>query len=524
MLKRIAGPFATVFMAAGVSIALAADLKVSQWQPHDFSFSFSGGQGNPFQVPFAAELSGPGGAKLKMSGFYDGDGTWKVRISPTALGEWSLVTQSSVPELNGQRASFTCIPNSLPHARGTLRVDPNHPYQFVFEDGSHPFEMGYECDWLWALDANDPRMTITKKFLDKIAANQFNFIVLNAFAQDTSWRKGKTGDDDYGPPPLYPWEGTNEQPDFTRFNLAYWRHYDQLMDALNERGIVAHLLVKVYNKQVHWPANGSPEDDQYYRWLIARYAAYPNLIWDLAKEAQYEKNVDYKLGRFRFIRENDPYHRLLTIHDDKAVYDRGAYDTVADFRSDQQHTQWRETMLAHRKQKKWPVINTEFGYEHGPNGLNDKTYSHAQDPEEVCRRAWEVSVAGGFTTYYYTYTAWDIIRPEDNPPGYAYFKNLARFFRGTAFWTLNPVEGVASAGACLANPGKEYIVLLNPAATFTLKVDGATAPLPIEWYQPFTGARMSGQSINDGVISLTPPAEWGTGLVALHVGSAVPPQ
>jgi len=56
---------------------------------------------------------------------------------------------------------------------------------------------------------------------------------------------------------------------------------------------------------VHWPANSSAEDDLYYRLLIARYSAYPNVTWDLAKEAQYEKDLSYKTSRLRFIRAND---------------------------------------------------------------------------------------------------------------------------------------------------------------------------------------------------------------------------
>jgi len=57
-----------------------------------------------------------------------------------------------------------------------------------------------------ALDSGDPLLRTLNPFLDKIAVDGFNFIILNAFAYDTSWRKGRTEDDDYGPPPLYAWE------------------------------------------------------------------------------------------------------------------------------------------------------------------------------------------------------------------------------------------------------------------------------------------------------------------------------
>jgi Protein of unknown function (DUF4038)/Putative collagen-binding domain of a collagenase len=292
-----------------------------------------------------------------------------------------------------------------------------------------------------------------------------------------------------------------------------------VIEAMFRRGIVAHILMKVYNKQVNWPANGSAEDDLYFRWLIARYAAYPNVTWDLAKEAQYEKNPDYKTGRLRFIRTLDPYRRLLTVHDDRANYDKGAYDGLADYRSDQQHTEWRETMLAHLRQRNWPVINTEFGYEHGPLGLNDKTYSRAQSPEEVCRRAWEIIMAGGSVAYYYTYTAWDVIRPQDTPPGYTYFQHLREFFETTAYWQMQPVDGLSSAGYCLADPGREYIIFLNVTQPFTLKLEGLAQALRAEWYQPFTGKRQDAGNLDNGTAELKPPADWPAGPVALHVGA-----
>ncbi len=488
--KYITTALLTAVLACLTARVNAATPDVPRWQPHDFSFTAKTDSPNPFQVPFSADVTGPDGKKFTTLGFYDGENTWKIRISPTALGNWSLVTHSPVPELNDQHASFVCIANPSPQIHGPLRIDPEHPQQFIFEDGTHTFPMGYECDWLWALDTNDTDLKTINPFLDRLTGLGFNLIILNAYAQDTSWRKGRTGEDDFGPPPLYAWEGTNDKPDQTRFNLAYWQHYDRVIEALHRRGIVAHILMKVYNKQVKWPVTGSPEDDLYFRWLIARYAAYPNVTWDLSKEAQYEKSVDYKIGRFNFIRANDPYHRLLTIHDDKAAYDRGAYDNAVDYRSDQQHTKWRETMLAHLQKHAWPVINTEFGYEHGPKGLKDKTYSVAQGPEEVCRRAWELCTAGGFVVYYYTYTAWDVIRLQDNPPGYAYFKNLSDFFNHTHYWQMKPTEGLVSEGSCLADPGHEYIVFLNAPAPFTLKIEGASVPLHAEWYHPFTAEKI----------------------------------
>lgn len=495
--------------------------QVPRWQPQDFSFSSKATPENPFALPFSVEVTGPKGLRMTVPGFYNGRGTWTVRIAPTVVGQWSLVTSCADPDLDKQKTVFSCVPNPNDAIHGGLRVDSDHPSQFVYEDGTRLLPMGYECDWLWAMDSADPQLSTVNPFLDKIAGYGFNFIILNAYAQDTSWRKGHTGDDDFGPPPLYAWEGTNDKPDYSRFNLAYWQHYDRVIDAMYRRGIVAHILLRVYNKQVNWPINGSAEDDLYYQWMIARYAAYPNVTWDIAKEAHYEKDLEYKLGRLRYFRANDPYRRLLTVHDDRANYDRGVYNELVDYRSDQQHTEWRKVMLAHLAQRAWPVINTEFGYECGPKGVSDKTYSVAQIPEEVCRRGWEVYMAGGFGAYYYTYTAWDVIRTRDTPPGYAYFKRLREFFAATNYWRLKPIEGVSSDGYCLAEAGREYVIFLNFARPFTLTLQGLTERLTGEWYQPLTGVRMGAGMIGAGITELIPPTTWGSDPVALHLTTKI---
>ena len=109
----------------------AADIEVPCWQPHDFSFTSTAAQANPFQVTFSAEVTAPDGTKLTIPGFFDGDRRWKVRISPTALGLWSLVAHSTVPELNDQRGSFVCIANPSTLIHGALRIDPEHLLSLV---------------------------------------------------------------------------------------------------------------------------------------------------------------------------------------------------------------------------------------------------------------------------------------------------------------------------------------------------------------------------------------------------------
>ncbi len=499
------------------ALTRANAVDVPQWTPYDLSFKADPGQLNPFTIEVSATATAPDGTKFSLPGFYDGDGTWKIRIAPTALGAWSIVTTSKTSELDGQKAQFTCIKNVNPHVHGVLRVDQQHPHHFIFDDGTRFFMQGYEYDWLWALDMDKPRVPTIDKSLDILAQHGFNYVIVNSYAHDTAWRKGKSSDDDYGPSLMYAWEGSNEEPDHSRMNLDYWRHYDQMMTALADRGMQAHMLIKVYNKSVNWPDRGSDEEKLFFRWLVARYAAYPNIIWDFSKEAHNEKDLAYKQNWLAWLREHDPYRHLITVHDDDQANDSGAYDELTDYRADQGHKDYHALILRQRARRAWPVANVESDYEHGPLGLDDKTYGRTHTPEETIRCAWEIQMAGGYNAYYYTYTAWDVIRPLDVPPGYVYYKHFGDFWRSTRYWLLEPSDALVSTGWCMAQPGQEYVVFQNEAGSFTLEIVGATAALQAEWFNPYTGTRSPAGKIENGKVSFTPPESWGDIPLVLHV-------
>lgn len=506
-----------ILLSSLVTMTITGATQIPQWQPHDFEFRSRTQHANPFMVRFEASIQGPNGTTLAIPGFYDGDGTWKIRFAPTAPGKWYLTTSSEDPELDGKTIdNIECVPQTNLAVHGRLRVDPDHPRHFIFEDGSRFYMMGYECDWLWALDSTNPALPVTNAFLDKLTDHGFNYIILNVYAHDTNWKQGHTEVRDYGPPPVYPWLGTNEQPQQDKLNLDFWRHYDQMMDAMNQRGIIAHIMTKVYNKQVNWPKPLSPEEDLYYRTLIARYSAYPNVVWDFSKEAHGEGNFEYKSGRIKWIKDNDPYKHLVTVHDDSALYDAGAYANILDYRSDQQHSDWYKTVLQQRAQQEWPVVNVEFGYEWGPGGEGDATYPVIQSPTDVLWRAYEICLAGGYTAYYYTYTAWDIIHTEHTPPGYAYFRNLKNFFTGTKYWLMEPDDSLISKGHCLANPGKEYVVFQGLPGEYTLKIAGAESELIGEWYNPQTSERQSAGKFGNGVHKVSAPDGWNL-MSLLHI-------
>ncbi|MBC8052550.1 MAG: DUF4038 domain-containing protein [Sphingobacteriaceae bacterium] len=507
-----------IFMVL-VLFSVQGQVKVSKWQPQDFEFKNGAAEpANPYSVNFSADIVGPGGINLTLPGFYDSNNTWKIRFSPTKEGNWIIKTRSDVSGLNNQQVKVLCTKNKNKNVHGNVMVD-NSKRHFIYEDGTHWFPNGYEANWLWALDPDDNSFPTMNPFLDKLKTYGFNFILINAYGYDTTWKLGKSEAEDYGPSPLYPWAGSNDKPDFTRFNLAYWQHFDKMIESMYQRDIRAHIYIKVYNKKVNWMKNDSPEDDMYHRWLIARYAAYPNITWDLAKEANYEKSVEYKVNRLKFIRATDPYKRPLTVHTDIQTYDKGFYNGLVDFRAHQEQSKHlHATTLKQLAQNEWPVFNVESGYEWGPKGATDRTYKMVHSPEETVKFIWEVQMAGGYNAYYYTYTAWDVMRIKETPPGYSYLKNFYNFFQKTSYWLLKPSDSLVDKGFCLANAGKEYIVYQYEPKPFTLKLEGLIKPIKAKWYQPLTGKYLDAGKVANGSITLTPPSAFNSGPVVLHVG------
>jgi hypothetical protein len=175
---------ALCFIIAG--LAHSAGPEVELYHVYEIGLPGNKTHENPFDVNVSATVSGPEKRKLDVPGFYDGEGIWKIRFSPDALGVWSWSTTSDDPELNGQTGEVKCVPNTHPQIHGGLTTDTAHPYHFVYQDGTRYFLMGYECDWLWALDLNSPDIDRLRTFVNEISSyGGYNHIVTQAYAHHT---------------------------------------------------------------------------------------------------------------------------------------------------------------------------------------------------------------------------------------------------------------------------------------------------------------------------------------------------
>lgn len=504
-------------------------MQTSLYTPTDIEIKSDVVEGNPFFAALEGRFCGPDGAVLRIPGYYAGEGVWKIRFAPTSVGAWNYTVRSSdLSGADGTTGTIDCVAGDG-GTHGCLRVSEKHKFHFVFDDGTPHFMNAYECDWLWALDLEKGDLSKTTELVDSICSHRFNTIIMNVYAHDSKWTPGTVSEYDYGPPAAYAWEGTNDDPDHSRINTAFFDHFDKVVDLLSKKGLMIHLFLKVYNKMVNWPAPYSPEDDLYFKYIVARYQAYWNMTWDFAKESKNEPDKDYLLNRLNFVKSLDAYRHLVTTHDDPGYFTTAARCRSIDFFTSQQHTNYFYSALAGKERYGVPYFNSEFGYEHGPGGMDDYTYGVRQSPEEFVSRAYEVAMAGAYPAYYYTYTAWDVIDYRYDPPGAKYFEILYDFFTSIEWWKFEPnLEFTQpNSAVCLARDDEEIVIYpgLRDRERASIFL---TAPVDYTQYEGFmmdifsgerqTIAKGSLETNAKGLTHITIPFESKTALIYLTRG------
>jgi Domain of unknown function (DUF5060)/Protein of unknown function (DUF4038)/Domain of unknown function (DUF5605) len=338
--------FAALPFTAVTGLAAAPD-SVEQWGA--FEAVFKGpAEGNPFvDVEFSATFQQDDKA-VSVLGFYDGDGVYRVRFMPETTGEWTYVTHSNRPELDGQTGTLTVTAPSAGN-HGPVRV--RDLYHFAYADGTPYWEIGTTCyAWIHQPEA------LQEETLKTLADAPFNKLRMCIFPKWMVYNRTE--------PELYPYVGTPPATwDFTRFNPKFFQHLEQRILDLQKLGIQADLILFHPYDEGHWGFDrmGAANDDRYLRYVLARLGAYRNVWWSLANEWDFVKTKTVSdWDRFgQIIQANDPYHHLCSIHNQKILFDHTQpWITHVSLQDDR-----AEDAVRYLNQYKKPVIFDECRYE-----------------------------------------------------------------------------------------------------------------------------------------------------------------
>ncbi|ROR73452.1 DUF4038 domain-containing protein [Bogoriella caseilytica] len=479
------------------------------------------GAANPFDREATATLRGPDGEIMTVPAFYDSRLGYRARVSFPRPGAWTVQTYDEAGVALTDEPLRVDV-DAAGSDRGGLQIDPAYRRHFAWADGTPFFFRGYEANWLLMLDQHDDELTRLDAFTDSILEAGFTAVTVNAYAH--SFRQYVPADLEHDPrwvvPSIAPWIGGNGNPDYGRLDPDFFAHMDRAVAYLHGRGLVTHLMIHVYNKDVNWPEPASPDDDRYWRQIVARYQAYGSIIWDTAKES-YHRPAGYIWTRLATIRKYDGYRRLVTAHDTNPPPnvtwgrqylhpDNELVEALTDVTSDQILQDIHADACEHHRRTSKPYINIEFGYESGLEDLPSDDPDHDQSWEEVTRRMWHIVLGGGYPNYYYRNTAWSLFVPFPTPPGYRAVRHLADFWDALEHRRLTPVSGVATAAVPVmvrADIGREYVVLTDEAVPVTLDLPEG-AQLHATWFSPLSGERHDAGPADGGSAQFSPPSDW----------------
>jgi hypothetical protein len=413
------------------------------------------------------------------------------------------------------------MPNDNLALHGRLMVDPQALHRFRFEDG-HPFvPLGFEWDWMMAYHQEhgegSPSTRDNPSFgdaLDLLRESGFNYVVGNLYAHEYH-RNQATEETEpylYRPPKIYIYGGTNERPDHFRPNVSFFQDCDRAIAALHRRGLLLHLMVQVQNKKVNWPDRASVQDDVFWHYVIARYQAYCNVVWDISKETynllHRTGSHAYALSRIQLIRQADVYQHLITSHDSEQESwgKASVVDEACDFLSDQVKFRGATDDWPLRSAQKlnleairrWrnvgkPYVNVEYGYELGIEPLSAPNPKFCTSGENMLLWAWALYVGGAYPNYYYCNTSWDLLKFHPVPPSWQCYRYLVDFIDGMDFNRLTPDNDYVQRGMCSAEPGRQYFVLLPAGGDTWIDLTAVDRDHPIlaVWMDIQTGQRES---------------------------------
>lgn len=175
-------PVLFLWVFTGAHLAAAIDVKVSQnadeltpYQVLELTFYHNGKYANPTWVAtIDVEFASPRGRKHTVGGFFygsskpqkpvvtespDGRGgtrgtaiwpcnpadLWKARYSPSETGDWKYqyVFRNKSGEKTTGAGRFRVVAGRV-RPKGWVRINPDNPFRFVFEDGTPYFPIGFQ--------------------------------------------------------------------------------------------------------------------------------------------------------------------------------------------------------------------------------------------------------------------------------------------------------------------------------------------------------------------------------------------
>lgn len=275
--------------------------------------------GNPFTDYTVQGTFTSKNETVTVSGFYDGEGIYKIRFMPSFEEAYTFTVSGSFSDETYGGSFLATAPSSKNH--GPVRAA--NTYHFAYEDGTPYYPIGTTC-YVWELQS-DEQIAKTLQSLKEAKFNKIRFCIFP-----------KHYDYNLGEPRSYPYEGTpmdssvltkenfleytgkteGNHWDFTRFHPAHFQQIERCIAALQELGVEADLIVMHPYDRWGFSQMTAEQDDLYWNYVINRFSAYRNVWWALANEydlMEHKTLADWERYA-KLLCDHDPYGHLRSIH------------------------------------------------------------------------------------------------------------------------------------------------------------------------------------------------------------------
>jgi len=419
---------------------------------------------NPFtDVTVEGWFAADGGKRVNVDGFCDSlDGSvFRIRLMPTQTGRHDYsVTYRQGRYKATHSGSFHAVDGGR---KGIVRVDEQHPWHFVWEGTKeHYFYNGTTTYFLAGWDVDQIRRNLDR--LARLKVNRVRAAIAGRVKDGRAWFENVYPTDRFRFL-LNPWVAERpdsvEEPGFDVrcFNVEYWCKWDKLLRHARQRDIVVSVVFYVDGRRpgvdpFGKESAGGEDEQRYYRYSVARFAAFSNVMWDVTNEYRLFRDDAWAEKMGAFIKKCDPYDHLTSVHGHGDFrFQKSAW---ADFAM---YQRWDEGggyafMLDNRKKQAAtgriiPQVNEEYGYEdHYPTwGGNRKPPARSADSRR--RLAWGMYMAGGYQTTGEradtgtgwgpdTGGGWINGRGDDSMTMFVSYGHIVDFFTSLPWWELEP--------------------------------------------------------------------------------------
>lgn len=487
---------------------------------------------SPFtDVTVTGHFEGPEGASFSHPAFYDGDGTWRLRVAPAQAGEWRWRT-TATPHDPGLEQTGT-ITVKAAEGRGFLRSVPGAPSGFRFENGEDVWLCGDTTYDLFGMDYCGGDVA---GFLKRRAAQGYTHlrirVPVSRFhppASHCHWQTKR----------CWAWGGSEQAPRFDLMNLDWFRSVDATVARIEEAGLGIEMIMEAWGFE--FPFNHrawftAAHEQLWLRYLIARYDAYSCLwFWTPLNEYEYHNNGDWNwspasdawaLSIARWIKGTAAHGHPVAMHNGPALppfaerfrADPGAVDTImfqnwGDRGEDEGwlatgiETQIAESMAG------WPgtAVFAEWGYEQEDGAPRDFPAFEFCDRNHNRRGAWRGVFAGLPIANGFEFTWSPNMVLDRDLPGTTDLVHAARFM--TALMPHGRPEPRPDLVTDDRGPGTRALALsagpvraayLPAGGGVRLALDGGWS---LRWFDPREGTWGGSVSIaaEGGTLTLTDP-------------------